>query len=58
MDITSGLECIKMLIRISSGSEARINPPLMIFKNENRNYPICNVWDTLQCVEYRTDPNG
>lgn len=41
-DATSGIEGIKIHLRISGSSNACIEPPLMIFQNKSPNYPLIN----------------
>lgn len=55
-DVTSGGEGIIMLVRVTGGRYAIISPPLMIFKNKDRSYPIRNVSDNIPGVAYRTGP--
>lgn len=57
-DVTSGGEGMTMLIRLSGGRKARIEPPLMIFKNKTRSYPIRGVPDDVPGVAYRSGPRG
>ena len=57
-DVTSAGEGMTMLVRLSGGKNAMIQPPLMVFKNQNRNYPIRNVPDNIPRVAYRTGPKG
>lgn len=45
-----------MLVRLSGGKDARIEPPLLIFKDKDRTYPIRGVPDTVPGVAYRTAP--
>lgn len=55
-DVTSDTEGMKMLVRISGGINARIEPPFMIFKNKTRNYRMRNVPGSVPGVAYRTGP--
>lgn len=57
-DVTSGFEEMTMLVCISGGANAIIEPPLMIFKNKTRNYPMRNVPENIPGVAYRTGPKG
>lgn len=57
-DVTSGGEGMTMLVRLSGGPCAKIEPPLMIFKNRDRNYPIRGTPDNVPGVSYRTGPKG
>lgn len=43
-----------MLFLISGGANSIIEPPLIIFTNKNRNYPMRNVPDNIHGVAYRT----
>lgn len=47
-----------MLVRLLGGRNAGIEPPLSIFKNADRNYPICGVAENVPGVSYRTGPKG
>lgn len=38
-DVTSGSEGITMLVGTSGGTNAEIEPPLLIFRNKDRTYP-------------------
>ena len=57
-DFTSAGEGMTMLVRLSGGPSARIEPPLMIFKNQNQSYPISCVPDDVPGIAYRTGPKG
>jgi hypothetical protein len=57
-DVVSGGEGMTMLVRITGGPSACIQPPLMIFQNSNRSYPIRGVPDDVPGVCYRTQPKG
>lgn len=46
-DVVSAGEPIKMMVRISGGRGASIKPPMIIFKNNNRSYPVRGVPDTV-----------
>ena len=57
-DVTSAGEGMTMLARLSGGPFARIELPLMIFKSQNRSYPIRCVPDDVRGIAYRTGPKG
>lgn len=56
--VTYCSEGTTMLLRISGSAEKRIETPLMIFKNKERNYPMHNVMGNVQSVAYCTEENG
>lgn len=45
-----------MVVRLSGGLSDHIEPPLLIFKNKNRNYPIRKVANLNNRVTYKTRP--
>ncbi len=53
-DVASGGEDMTMVLRISGGVNAKLQPSFMVFKNRNRNYPIYGVPDNVPGVSYRT----
>lgn len=53
-DVTSGTQCMTMLLRISCGRNANIEVPLLIVKNKDRNYPICSVPYNVPDIVYIT----
>ena len=53
-DAVSGGEEMTMVVRISSGRDAKIEA----FKNANRSYPIRGVPDDICGVSYRSGPKG
>lgn len=57
-DVVSGGEGFTMMVRISGGRDARIEPPFLVFTNKDRNYPIRGVPDNVEGVSYRTGPKG
>ena len=57
-DVVSEGEGMNMLVRLSGGRDAKIKPPVMVFKNKNRNYPIRGTVDNIPGVAYRTGPKG
>lgn len=57
-DVVSGGEPITMMVRLSGGRHAAIHPPMLIFKNVNRSYPIRGVEDSVPGVCYRASPKG
>ena len=57
-DVVSGGEGMTMVVRITGGPYARIEPPMIIFCNSKRSYPIKGVADNVPGVSYRTQPKG
>lgn len=57
-DVVSGGEGMTMMVRISGGSQAVVENPFMIFKNQNCSYPIRGVSDDVPGVSYRTGAKG
>ena len=57
-DVVSGGEPITMMVRITGGKNSMICPPMLIFKNQNRSYPIRGVADNVPGVCYRSSPRG
>lgn len=55
---TPGGEGLTMMVSISSGKSAFIQPPFVIFRNKESNYPIRGVPDDVLGVSYRTGPKG
>ena len=53
-DVVSGEQSITMMVRISSGVQARIEPPMLVFQNPNSSYPIRGVQDNVPGVCYRS----
>lgn len=53
-DVTSGSVEMMRLFLMSGEVNEIIEPPLMIFKNQNRNYPMRNVPDNTEGFPYRT----
>lgn len=49
---------MRILVRLSGSSGANIEPPLMIFKNRDINYPIRDKPDNVPGVEYCTGIKG
>jgi hypothetical protein len=65
MDVVQGDEGISMVVLLRGGTRARIECPMLIFKNKDSNYPIRNVPDEIKGnliiylgVCYRTSPSG
>lgn len=58
MDVVSGKEGITLLVRVIGGVNGCIGAPMLLFKNQDRNYPIRNLPDNIEGVSYRTSPNG
>eukprot|EP00171_Calliarthron_tuberculosum_P021226 IDg21226t1 len=57
-DVMSGGDPITTTIRLTGGLAAMIQPPMLIFRNKTRSYPIRGVPDDLPGVCYRTGPKG
>ena len=57
-DAVSGGEGMTMVVRLSGGRDAKIQPSFMVFKNANRSYPIRGVPDNVSGVFYRSEPKG
>lgn len=57
-DVVSGGEGFTMVVRLSGGKQARVEPPFLVFVNKNRNYPIRGTPDCIEGVAYRTGPKG
>jgi hypothetical protein len=57
-DVVSGGEGMTMIVRLTGGQCAFIQPPMMIFQSKNRSYPIRGVPDDVPGVCYRTGPKG
>lgn len=47
-----------MIVRLSRGWNAQIEPLFLVFTNKERNYPILGVPDSSPEVAYRTRPKG
>lgn len=57
-DAISGVVGMTMVVRISGGRDARIEPPFMVFKNDRCPYPIRGLPDDIPGVSYRSGPGG
>ena len=57
-DVVSGGDPITMMVPLSGGPGAMIKPPMLVFKNINRSYPISGVMDNISGVCYRSGPKG
>ena len=53
-DAVSGGEGMTMVVCLSVGMEAKIQPPFMVFKNGNRSFRIRGVPDNVSGVSYRS----
>lgn len=51
-DVVSGDEGITMMVRITDGARVFIQPPMLVFKNDNNSYPIRGVSDDFPGVCY------
>lgn len=58
VDVVSGGEGMTMVVRLSGGRNAKIENGFMVFKNQDRSYPIRGVPDDVEGVAYRTGPKG
>lgn len=54
-DAVSGGKVITILVGLNSASDSTIQPPLMVFMNRRRSYPIRNVLDIIPDVSYRSE---
>lgn len=57
-DVTSGVEGMNMIVRISGANKSYIENPFLIFKNKDGHYPILGVRDDILDAIYRTGPKG
>lgn len=57
-DVVSGGEPITMMVRLTGGKNASIQPPMIVFKNQSRSYPIRGLQDNVPGVCYRSSPKG
>ena len=57
-DVLSGDEGITMMVRISGGVQARIQPPMLVFQNTDASYPIRGVEENVPGVCYRSGTKG
>lgn len=57
-EVVSGGDSMTMVVRISGGRRSLIEAPMLIFTNENRNYPIRGLEDNIVGVSYRSGPKG
>lgn len=57
-DVTSEGVGMNILLRLSGGKKAQIEPPLIVFTNKDRSYPIRGVEDIVPGVPYRSGPKG
>ncbi|MEM7298840.1 MAG: hypothetical protein AAF391_11305, partial [Bacteroidota bacterium] len=57
-DVVSGGDSMTMMVRLTGGVSAMICPPMIIFSNANRSYPIRGVEDSVPGVCYRSSPKG
>ena len=58
LDVVSGGESITMMVLISGGPEARVEVPMLVFKNPSRSYPIRGIPDNIPGVCYRSSPKA
>lgn len=57
-DFVTGDEAMTMVVCLSEGRNAIIEPSLKIFKNKDLRYSVCGVADTVAGAAYRTGPRG
>lgn len=57
-DVVSGDEGFTMMVRLSGGRDAQIEPPFLVFMETDCNYPICGAPDEVAGVTSRTGPKG
>lgn len=57
-DFVSGGDPITMMVRLTGGKNASVQPCMLIFMNQNRSYPIRGVPDDVPGVCYRSSPKG
>ena len=57
-DIVAGGEAMTMVVQISGGRRSSLEAPMIIFTNENRNYPVRRLEDLVLGVSYCTSPKG
>lgn len=57
-DVVSGGQPITMMVRLTGGKNATICPPMLVFQNVNRSYPIRGLDDNIPGVCYRSSPKG
>ena len=58
LGVASGRDCLTIFIRISGGQNARIEKPLVIFQNPNRNCPTFGIPDNVDGITCRSSPKG
>lgn len=54
VDILSGSEGFKVVVRNSGGRDSRFDAPFLVFKNKDQNYYIRGIPDDVDGVSYRT----
>ena len=57
-EVCSGREKLTVCMRIAGGPECRLENPMIISQNSQRNYPIRGLQDNIEGVCYRTQPRG
>ncbi len=57
-DAVTGGANTTIVVRLSGGRDARIEPPFMIFRNKDRSYRKRGTPDNIRGVLYRTGPKG
>lgn len=56
--VSSGREGMTMVVRVTGDRNVHIQPPFMVFKNQQRKFSIRDVADCVREVSYRTGPYG
>lgn len=57
-DVVSGGDQMKVVVGITGGRRTAIEPTFLIFKTQNRSYPIRGVLDNKPGVSYRSSRKG
>lgn len=57
-DVTSGGQNFTLMVQISGGRRATLEPGFIVFQNAAKNYPIRGCPDNVTGVSYRTGPKG
>lgn len=57
-EVVSSYEGFTLALRLSGGTNAKLEAPFFIFRNLNWSYPIVGCPDNIPGVSYRTKPSG
>ena len=57
-DVVARGEAMTMVVKILGGCRSSLEASMIIFTNENRNYSICGLEDSVHGVSYHTNPKG